>query len=172
MENQIEIYKKNSMPPKWALKDIQAGRLKGKTDIKPQWRVQALTEMFGLCGFGWHYKIIRLWTETGANSEIAAFAQIELFINVNGIWSESISGIGGSSFVANESKGLYVSDECYKMAVTDALSVCCKMIGIGSDIYNGLTHDSKYDKKEPETQETEKRIKQINDITKKFDLKN
>lgn len=28
-----------------------------------------------------------------------------------------------------------MSDECYKMATTDALSVACKNLGIGADIY-------------------------------------
>ena len=32
----IELYKKHEKPPVWALKEIQAGRLKGKSDINPQ----------------------------------------------------------------------------------------------------------------------------------------
>lgn len=28
-----------------------------------------------------------------------------------------------------------MSDECYKMATTDALSVACKNLGIGADVY-------------------------------------
>ena len=38
-------------------------------------------------------------------------------------------------FVAKESNGPYVSDECYKMATTDAISVACKALGIGADVY-------------------------------------
>ena len=49
--------------------------------------------------------------------------------------------------VASESKGLYVNDECYKMALTDAISVACKGLGIGADIYwqkdNTKYNDSK-----------------------------
>ena len=37
--------------------------------------------------------------------------------------------------VASESKGLYVNDECYKMALTDAISVACKALGMGADVY-------------------------------------
>ena len=40
-------------------------------------------------------------------------------------------------FRASESKGIYTSDECYKMATTDAISVACKQLGIGADIYWG-----------------------------------
>lgn len=143
MEN-LKIYKQNSQPPKWALKEIQAGRLRGKTDINPQWRYQALTETFGLCGIGWKYEIKRTWLEAGANNEITANAEILLFIKQNDIWSEAIPGIGGASFISKEKNGMYTSDECYKMAITDALSVACKMLGIGSDIYAGKWDGSKY----------------------------
>jgi len=37
--------------------------------------------------------------------------------------------------VAKESKGLYTNDECFKMALTDAISVSCKALGFGADIY-------------------------------------
>lgn len=54
---------------------------------------------------------------------------------MNDEWSEAIQGVGGSSFVTNEKNGLYTSDECYKMALTDAISVACKSLGIGADVY-------------------------------------
>ena len=38
-------------------------------------------------------------------------------------------------FVAKERNGLYTSDECYKMALTDAISVACKALGFGADVY-------------------------------------
>jgi len=143
MENNLTIYEKYSTPPAWALKEIQAGRLKGKTDINPQWRIKSLTEEFGLVGFGWKYTIDKTEVIEGANGEKSAFATVSLFLKKDGVWSDAIVGVGGSSFVAQEKNGLYVSDECFKMAITDALSVCCKLIGLGSDIYSG----SKYDKK-------------------------
>jgi hypothetical protein len=139
----MEIYRKFEQPPAWALKEIQAGRLKGKSDINPQWRIEALTELFGICGIGWYFEIQNQWTEVGGNNEKAAFVNIHLFIKQNNEWSKPIPGTGGSSFVANEKNGLYTSDECYKMALTDALSVACKMLGIASKIYNGTKYDAK-----------------------------
>ncbi len=50
-------------------------------------------------------------------------------------WSAAIPGTGGSSFVAKERSGLYTSDECFKMALTDAISVACKALGFAADIY-------------------------------------
>ena len=38
-------------------------------------------------------------------------------------------------FVELQRSGAYVSDECFKMATTDAISVACKQLGIGADVY-------------------------------------
>jgi uncharacterized protein with PIN domain len=58
-----------------------------------------------------------------------------LYIKIDDKWSEAIPGTGGSSFVTKEKNGLYMSDECFKMALTDAISVACKALGIGADVY-------------------------------------
>lgn len=134
MDN-LTIYNKARVVPKEAQKEIKGGRLNGKTDINPMWRIKLLTELFGLCGVGWKYVITKQWLEQGGNNEIAAFVNIDLFVKVDGQWSEAIPGTGGSSFVANEKNGPYVSDECFKMALTDAISVSCKALGVGADIY-------------------------------------
>lgn len=104
------------------------------TDINPMWRIKVLTEQFGPCGIGWYYIPTRQWLETAGN-EIAAFVNIELYIKVDGEWSKPIAGNGGSMFASKEKSGIYVSDECYKMATTDAISVACKELGIGADVY-------------------------------------
>ena len=131
----LDIYNSVRVVPKEAQKAIAGGRLKGKTDINPMWRIKALTEAFGPCGFGWKYVITRQWLEAGYNGEIAAFCNIDLFIKVAGQWSEAIPGHGGNMFVQNEKNGMYTSDECFKMALTDAISVACKALGFGADIY-------------------------------------
>lgn len=131
----LEIYNKVRSVPEGALKTIQAGRLKGMSDINPMWRIKMLTEMFGPCGFGWRYEITRMWNESGAAGVISAFVTINLFVKQEEEWSQPIPGIGGSSFVAQEKSGLYTSDECYKMALTDAISVACKSLGMAADVY-------------------------------------
>lgn len=144
MEN-MEIYNKLKKVPEEAKKPIKGGRLKGMTDIKPMWRIQKLTEVFGMCGIGWKAPIKNKEIIEGANGEKIAIVDIDLYVKVDGKWSEPIEGTGGSSFVAKESNGLYTSDECYKMAYTDALSVACKSLGMGADVYWG---DSKYQNQE------------------------
>lgn len=129
------LYERIRKVPQEAVKTISAGRLKGMSDINPMWRIKRLTEEFGICGFGWKYEIIRMWNENGGNGVVSSFVHINLFVKMGGEWSEAIQGIGGSSFVTNEKSGLYTSDECYKMALTDAISVACKALGMGADVY-------------------------------------
>jgi hypothetical protein len=148
-----EIWDKLKTPPPWALKKIQAGRLRGKTDINPQWRYKAMTDIFGICGIGWKYTIDKLWLEPASKEQVMAFCQVSLYIKQDDIWSDAIHGIGGSMAISLEKDvELHTSDECYKMATTDALSVAMKMIGVGAEIYQG-TFDSKYAEAEKENKE-------------------
>jgi hypothetical protein len=140
----LDKWEKLARPPESALKKINGGRLKGMTDISPQWRYKAMTEVFGPAGKGWSYTIEKLWTEEGVGGEIMAFAQVNLV--ADGL---PIPGIGGSKLIAKETGGMHNSDEAYKMAVTDALSVAMKMLGVGADIYMGMWDGSKYKDSNP-----------------------
>jgi hypothetical protein len=134
----MDIYNAVSTVPDSAQKRITGGRLNGMTDINPMWRIRELTELFGPCGIGWKYKIVREWLETASTGEVGAFVDIELQYRItpDADWSEPIPGTGGSKFVAAEKgNNLRASDECYKMALTDAISVACKALGFGADIY-------------------------------------
>lgn len=135
MENpNLFIFNKVRKVPNNALKQINAGRLKGMSDVNPVWRILAMTDTFGVCGVGWKYEITKQWTEAYGN-EIKGFCNINMYVKVDGEWSDAIPGTGGASFVAMERNGAYVSDEVYKMALTDALSVAMKSIGVAADIY-------------------------------------
>ena len=134
MEN-MELYTKCQTVPKAAKKEIKAGRLKGFTDINPMWRISILTEMFGPCGIGWWYVIKDKHLEEGAGGEQCAVVDIDLYYKYEGETSQPIPGTGGSMFVALESKGPRTSDEAFKMALTDAISVSAKALGVGADVY-------------------------------------
>lgn len=134
MDN-MSIYNAVRECPIEAQKKITGGRLAGFTDINPQWRYEMLTRTFGAAGVGWYFTIDKQWIEPGANGEIAAMCNISLYLNNGGEWSKPIQGTGGSMFIANEKSGARTSDEAFKMALTDALSVACKVIGIGANIY-------------------------------------
>ena len=144
-ENNLELYNKVRSVPTNATKPIDAGRLKGMTDINPMWRIKTLTEQFGPCGIGWYYTIDEQWTsdiystlkdETDKHvEELIANVRISLYIRDpnTGEWSAPIVGVGGSKVMSLESRGFYVDDDCFKKAQTDALSVACKDLGLGAD---------------------------------------
>lgn len=133
--NNTDIWSQFEKTAEEAKKPIEAGRLKGFTDINPMWRFKRLTEVFGPCGIGWKFVITDKHIAPGADGVVSAFVDILLFYKHEGEWSEGIPGTGGSSFVAKESKGLYTSDECYKMALSDAIGTACKALGMSADIY-------------------------------------
>jgi hypothetical protein len=139
----LGIYNELKSVPSEFLKEIGAGRLKGMSDIKPQWRIMKLTELFGPCGIGWKVQNVQFEYKQVSNNEIVVNCRLEFLYKWNDVWSEPIPATGGSKLATNESKGLYVSDEAEKMAYTDALSVAGKMIGLASDIYMG--YGGKYD---------------------------
>jgi len=168
MNENMKLWDAVKRPPATALKPIAAGRLKGKTDISPQWRMQVMTEQFGPCGEGWSYRIDQLWTEPGIEGQVFAFARVSVRIGNH----ESIPGIGGSMLIAKESSGLHHNDEAFKMAVTDALSVALKALGVAADIYLGLWDGSKYKtdpKEEPPKIDLDKLVKQVSVMIAKGD---
>ena len=135
MEN-LEIYNKYRVVPENALKAFNNGKFSG-TDINTMWRIKSLTEIFGVCGFGWYYDIVRTWYEEAPNDEKLAFAEIKLYVKLDNEWSKGISAVGGSKIVNYFKTAGYATgnDEGFKMAITDALGVACKMLGFGADIY-------------------------------------
>lgn len=148
IKNNLSVYERARSVPVSALKKILGGRLKGMSDINPMFRIKRITEIFGPCGFGWKYEIVSQKFET-QGQEVKCFMQINLYVKMDGQWSEPIPGVGGADFVAREKNGLFVNDECEKMALTDALSVAMKALGIAADVYWGkdgraVNTDSKY----------------------------
>ena len=142
-EGNLELYNRVRSVPENALKKIEAGRLKGKSDINPIFRIQCLTREFGPAGIGWYTSLDREWTEVSENGETAVFVDISLYVKQDGEWSKPIHGTGGNKLVSLEKKWenseqvvtQYLDDDAYKKAYTDAISVACKALGIGADVY-------------------------------------
>lgn len=161
MEN-LKIYNQLKEVPEIAKKKISGGRLNGMTDISPMWRIKKMTEVFGICGFGWKYEITKMWTEKADTQAVSCFVNILLYVKQNDVWSDPIPANGGSSFVAVESKGAYQSDECYKMATTDALGTAMKMLGLGADVYfekDRTKYSQPEEEKKPSKEESDRAFK-------------
>ena len=102
------------------------------------WRIKCLTEQFGVVGHGWTTRVLKTWTYTDEQTnETFAFAEIEMKVKVNGEWGEPFTATGGNKLCTYvKSKDYFkVSDEAFKMAITDAFGVACKYLGIGADVY-------------------------------------
>lgn len=158
MNDNMKYWNATKDVPKESQKHITGGRLKGMTDIKPQWRYKVMTEQFGVVGFGWYYEVTNKEIIEGANGEKCGFVDVNLYINDGMSWSKPIQGTGGSSFITNERNGVYTSDEVFKMALTDALSVAMAKIGVGASIYLGENDGAKYT--QPQPQQTAQQPKQ------------
>lgn len=159
----LYYYNKFSNTPENARKPILAGRLKGKTDINPMWRIKMLTEVYGMCGIGWKTVVTKQWLEQGADGQVSAFVNLDLYVKVDGVWSEPITGNGGDKFITKESSGMYQDDDCYKKAFTDALSMCCKLLGFSADIYYKDGYNkTDYSNKDTEVPPTENNSSKVN----------
>lgn len=131
----LEIYNQFRNPPASARDAITGGRLKGKTQINPMWRIQCLTEAFGPCGIGWYYEEEKTELLPGTKNEVLIKVTVKLYYKWNGEWSKGILGVGAHHFVDTEKGANINNKEFYKMALTDALGTCCKALGIGADVY-------------------------------------
>lgn len=138
-KDNLKVYNKLKEVPEEAKKTIGAGRLKGFTDINPMWRIKALTEQFGACGEGWYYEVLKKETfklpTMSEPKEIIAVVDIALYYMTSDGWSKPVFGTGGSKMMAQERNGAYMDDECFKKALTDAIGVASKALGLGADVY-------------------------------------
>lgn len=168
----LELYNAVRQVPKEAQKEIQAGRLRGKTDVNPMWRIKKLTEQFGPCGFGWYPETLGQWLEHGADGEVTANVRIHLYVKMNEEWSKPIEGIGGAMFISKEKGGLYTDDDAYKKAYTDAISVACKALGVAADVYwdkdpTKYTEKQQYNENKPKNEpKTDKKPQSVKPLTK------
>ena len=145
----MEIYCRLQTVPAEATKPIGSGKLKGFTNITPQWRYQRLTEVFGPCGFGWKYDAPTFEFMNTPDGTTVVFCSTNLYVKMDGEWSEPIPGEGGNKFAYKTNSGwMDVSDECRKMALTDALSTAAQKLGLAADIYFREGSDSKYAREE------------------------
>lgn len=143
-------YEAMAQPPQEALKKIDFGALKGKSDINPQWRIEALTEQFGLCGIGWKFEVVHTETQACGDGQILLFMQVNLYIKDGEQWSAAIPGFGGDMLITKNKNGLVPNDEAYKMCLTDALGNAAKCVGVAANVYRGFNDGSKYSKAQPQ----------------------
>ena len=162
MEN-MAVYEQLQTPPNNALKPIGFGNLKGKSDINPQWRYEALTRVFGMCGIGWKFEAVDHFTQELPSGELMVFVKVNLYVfdKESKQWSEPIVGWGGDYLIKKDKNGIHGNDEAMKMATTDALGTAAKMLGVAADVYRGIVQngvsDSKYARRDYAAQTAQNR---------------
>ena len=138
--NNVRFYEKFMTTPKDAQKSFKGkGGFEG-TDINPMFRIKVLTEVFGPAGFGWWTDNVRYeFVESPTTKETHVFCELDLYIKdpESGEVSHPIYGIGGNTYIGTNKYGPTATDEAKKMAYTDALSIACKALGIGHDVWYG-----------------------------------
>lgn len=139
MEN-MQYYDMGRSVPKNATKSFSNGRFSG-TDINPMWRIKKLTEMFGPVGLGWYTEVTRQEHIMTDDANVMVFVDINLYVKYGDTWSKPIFGTGGNILKA-KGKG---DDDGFKKAYTDALSIACKALGIGADVWYSADAESNYD---------------------------
>lgn len=164
MSDMKEKFRLMARPPKEALRTIDFGKLKNKTDINPQWRIEALTDVFGLCGVGWYYEIMAIdHQDVQATGEKMVYVTVGIHVKQeDGTWSAPVIGIGGDFTIVKDKNGIHGNDEAFQMALTDAIGKAAKCLGIANDIYRG-----KYDSKYGWRDEHEKEMQKITDKSQK-----
>jgi len=135
----LEKWHQLARVPVERLKTIQFGALKGKSDINPQWRYKAMTEVYGECGKGWNHRLSDVQIVDGANGEVLIFVEVKVWAG-----DKEFTGVGGDKIVTKDKNGLRSNDEAMKMAYTDALGTALKYVGVASEIYEGNFDGSKY----------------------------
>lgn len=138
----MRYYEQGRSVPQDAQKTFSNGRFSG-TDINPMWRIKKLTEMFGPAGLGWYTEVTRQEVVHADDDNMMVFVDVNLYIKEGDAWSKPIFGTGGNTLKA-KGRG---DDEGYKKAYTDALSIACKALGIGADIWYANDTTSKYSDK-------------------------
>ena len=137
LASNTRFYAKVMEVPKEAQKSFNNGKFSG-TDINPMWRIQMLTELFGPAGFGWWTQNVRYeFTESPETQETHVFCELELIVKdpETGEISQPIYGIGGNKYISQGKYGPSASDEAKKMAYTDAMSIACKALGFGHNVW-------------------------------------
>ena len=134
-------------PPSDAVTAISGGNLgkAGMSNINPQWRIDAMNSTFGVYGVGWKFEVVSVDTKDLCDGQVFVSAVIDLFVSdyETGAFLPPVRGYGGDKLVKVSGSKLFLNDEAYKSAVTDALGTAMKFYGVGADIYRGL-NDGKY----------------------------
>lgn len=117
----------------------RAGGFSG-TSVKPIYLSLKMTEQFGACGIGWgmgepSFQVVP------CGQEVAVYCTVGLW---HGAKDNLVYGVGGDHVAKTNKHGLFIDDEAFKKAYTDALGNAMKQLGMSADVHMGQHDDDKY----------------------------
>jgi len=108
------------------------------------WNIMRLTEHFGPMGIGWGNEEPR-FNIVETNGELIVFCVMQCWYKDDADSERAyIWGFGGNFINENRSGVVYVDDDAYKKAYTDALMNAFVRIGTSADVHLGMFEDYKY----------------------------
>jgi hypothetical protein len=118
------------------------------TAINPTWVSKKLTETFGPCGIGWGVSIdderfVEGSWITDRDRTVVHILLVSLWYIFDGE-KRTISHYGQTTFVGSNKYGVYTDEEAPKKSLTDGMTKCASMLGIGADVHLGMWDDNKY----------------------------
>lgn len=134
--------------PQFTKPFTKAGGFRG-TGLSGTYVAMRLTEAFGPCGRGWRFVVEDDRVEEGhtlANGDRAKVHIIRGHIAYmqDGTWYQTSSQFGQTMLVDQNRNGAFTDEEAPKKSVTDCVSKCAVLLGIGADIHLGKFDDNKY----------------------------
>lgn len=146
----LKNYRLMATPPKDAVTPIKGGS-KGAaklSSIKPQWRIEKMTEIYGEYGVGWYYEEEEVTHPIPNTGYTEVFSTVRLYVRTpdGKDWRPPAVGKGQAHLVSETQRGLFVDDEARKKGRTDALGDAMKCYGVAADVYMGRSaeNDDKY----------------------------
>ena len=121
----------------------RAGGFKG-TAIDTTWRIMRLTEHFGPCGTGWGMDEPRFHTMDSGDETLVYCTLRCWYKDTPEAEPSYIWGVGGDKVASRRTGSIFVDDEAFKKAFTDAIMNAFVKVGLSADIWLGLHSDSKY----------------------------
>lgn len=166
-EKNLSIWTQVQTTEPSATKKIEGSEL---TSISHNYQIKRATALFGPCGYGWGYKVIKSEIMDGAvlvpdkpalgNAKVSS-VHIEFWYKHEGEKC-FLEHFGQTTFVGKKTTGeLSTEDDAHKKSLTDALGKCLSMLGFSADIYgenNGATDEGNLTPA-AEDDETTKKIK-------------
>lgn len=126
----------------------RGGGFKG-TAINGTYIAKRLTAEFGPCGKGWKFVIEDERIEDGHSLKNGDKAKVHIIRGhldymLDGVTYSTSPQFGQTMLVDENKYGTFTDEEAPKKSVTDCISKCAVLLGVGADIHLGLFDDIKY----------------------------